>query len=171
MKRTATLLGVVLLTASIMTGAIACSSDDEDSHSGDEATATAPADTTPAAGAAVTVNLTEYIVSLAPESVPAGPVTFTAKNIGGTVHELVVIKTDLSPESLPTVADGSVDEAGEGVELIGEVEDLASETEGDISVELEAGAYVLLCNVVEESETGGTVVHYAEGMTTAFTVE
>lgn len=181
MKKTATLLGVALLAASMMLGAIACSDDDDDGGTDNTPVATSTeavsdtpeateGDTTPAEGAAVSVNLTEYIVSANPASVAAGPVTFTAKNIGGTEHELVVIKTDLAPESLPTGDDGSVDEAGEGIEVIDEVEELAAGDEGEISVDLEAGAYVLICNVVEQTDNG-TVIHYAKGMHAAFTVE
>jgi len=37
-------------------------------------------------------------------------------------------------------------------------------------VDLDAGNYVLICNIVEE-EDGETVSHYQEGMRTPFTVE
>ena len=51
-------------------------------------------------------------------SAPAGEVTFNVTNKGPEdVHEFVVFETDLAPDALPTVADGSVDEEGEGVEL------------------------------------------------------
>jgi hypothetical protein len=92
-------------------------------------------------------------------------------NIGGTVHELVVIKTDLAPESLPTAEDGSVDETGEGIEVIDEAEDIPAQDEASFTTELEAGSYALICNVVQENDDGTTIVHYTEGMHTGFTVE
>ena len=82
-----------------------------------------------------------------------------------------MFKTDLAPDALPTGDDGSVDEAGAGIELIDEVEDIAAGSEGEVDVDLEAGNYVLICNVVQENDDGTTTIHYAEGMFAAFTVE
>jgi hypothetical protein len=66
-------------------------------------------------------------------------------------HEFVVFKTDLGPDALPTAADGSVDETGEGVELIDEIEDIApGDTPPPLTVSLDAGSYVFICNIVEE---------------------
>ena len=39
------------------------------------------------------------------------------------------------------------------------------------TLDLEAGDYVLLCNIVEEEEDGEVESHFAEGMHTTFTVE
>jgi hypothetical protein len=86
------------------------------------------------------------------------------------VHEFMVVKTDLAPDALPTVADGSFDEAGSGVEVIDEVKDVAVGQSQDLTVSLVAGAYVLLCNKVV-TENGETESHYAKGMHAAFTVE
>jgi hypothetical protein len=40
-----------------------------------------------------------------------------------------------------------------------------------LTLDLEAGTYLLLCNVVEEEETGEVESHFAEGMHTTFTVD
>jgi hypothetical protein len=73
----------------------------------------------------VDVTVQEFAVIPAESSAPAGDVTFDVTNEGpDDVHEFVVFKTDLAPDALPTVADGSVDEEGEGVELIDEIEDI-----------------------------------------------
>jgi hypothetical protein len=85
-------------------------------------------------------------------------------------HEFLVFKTDLAPETLPTAPDGSVDEAGEGIELVSEVEDIAVRRTPGVFVSLDAGRYVLICNIVEE-EGDETTVHYQQGMRTGFTVE
>jgi hypothetical protein len=115
----------------------------------------------------VKVSLMEYRVVPSPESAPAGSVTFNVENIGTATHEFVVIQTDLAPESLPVAADGSVDEAGAGIQVIDEIEDMEADATADLSVDLEAGAYVLLCNVVEEADG---LSHYQEGMYSAFEV-
>ena len=56
------------------------------------------------------------------------------------------------------------------VKLFAPTRVIASETTEELTANLEAGSYVLLCNIVEE-EDGETESHYAEGMHTSFTVE
>jgi hypothetical protein len=59
-----------------------------------------------------------------PDSAPAGDITFDITNDAEQTHEFVVFQTDLAEDQLPTDEDGNVDEAGEGVELVDEVEDI-----------------------------------------------
>ena len=119
----------------------------------------------------VAVTLQEFSVLPAQDSAPAGSITFDVENTGPEdIHEFVVIKTDLAPDALPTAEDGSVDETGEGMEVIGEIEDLATGATETLRVDLDAGSYVFICNIVEE-EGGDSLVHYALGMRTGFTVE
>jgi uncharacterized cupredoxin-like copper-binding protein len=100
--------------------------------------------------------------------ISAGSVEFTATNEGPEDdHEFVVFKTDLAPDALPTLENGAVDEEGEGVELIGEIEEFpVGETE-TASFDLDAGNYVFICNIYDEDEQES---HYQEGMRVAFTV-
>ncbi len=122
-------------------------------------------------GGSVDVTLQEFAVVPAEASVSAGEVTFNVTNEGPEdVHEFVVFQTDLAADALPTAEDGSVDEEGEGVTLIDEIEDIAVGDSPSLTADLDAGSYVLICNIVEE-EDGETIVHYAEGMRTGFTVE
>jgi uncharacterized cupredoxin-like copper-binding protein len=72
-----------------------------------------------------------------------------------------VFKTDLPPDQLPTNEDGDVDEEGEGVEAIDEVEDIAGGSDAELTVNLDAGSYVVICNLPG---------HYRQGMHAAFTV-
>jgi uncharacterized cupredoxin-like copper-binding protein len=119
----------------------------------------------------VDVTVQEFAIIPASSSAPAGDVTFDVTNEGpDDVHEFVVFKTDLAPDALPTVADGSVDEEGEGVELIDEIEDIAVGDTPTLTVTLDVGSYVFICNIVEE-EDGETIAHYQQGMRVAFTVE
>ena len=120
-------------------------------------------------GGTVAVTLKEFAVVPAESSIAAGEVTFEVTNGGpDDVHEFVVFKTDLAPDALPTGEDGSVDEAGEGLELIDEIEDIAVGDAPTLTVSLDAGNYALICNIYDESELEA---HYQEGMFVGFTVE
>jgi len=122
-------------------------------------------------GGTVEVTLQEFAVLPSPDSVPAGEVTFDVTNTGPEdVHEFVVFATDLAPDALPTAPDGSVDETGEGVELIDEIEEIAVGETPTLTVTLDAGSYVLICNIVED-EGADTIVHYQQGMRVGFTAE
>jgi len=165
----------VLLAALLMAFlVVGCGDDDDDGGDGVSRTPTVvAAQSTPTAGGQSVINVTlkEFEVLPDKDSVPAGKVTFRAKNTGPEdAHELVVVKSDLAPGALPTSADGAADEEGAGVDLIGEIAEFAVGGEEEITFDLEPGKYVLLCNVVEEAE-GVTESHYKNGMHTAFTVE
>jgi hypothetical protein len=122
-----------------------------------------------AGGTTVNVTLQEWAVVPDVESAPAGAITFAVTNDGpDDVHEFVIIRTDLDPGDLPTDATGTVDEAGAGMEVVDEIEDLAVGDTQEVTATLEAGNYVLICNVYSADELEA---HYAEGMRIAFTVE
>jgi hypothetical protein len=157
--------GTVLLTVLVAGLAlVAC---------GEEEPTQAPTTQAPTTTARTTVGVTlqEFSVTPAPKSAPAGQVTFEAENTGPKdPHELVVIKTDLAPDALPTTSEGKVDEQGAGIEVIGEIEEFKVGETRSTGFDLTAGGYVLICNVVEKEE-GKTEAHYQLGMRTAFTVE
>lgn len=116
----------------------------------------------------VAVTLQEWAVVPAADSAPAGDITFDVTNEGpADIHEFVVIRTDLDPADLPTDADGVVDEEGEGMEVIDEIEDIPVGESQSVTVPLDAGSYVLVCNIWSADEGEA---HYAMGMRTAFTV-
>ncbi len=175
-----TLLGVMLAAAGVVLFLAACSNKKAGNGANTPtamatmvgetpmATTTPPAGGTPQANA-VAVNLTEWIVFPRPASAPAGSVTFNAKNIGTEKHEFMVVKTDLAPAALPTKADGSVDEAGQGMQVLQHVMDIAVGETKSATVNLVPGSYVLLCNVVVV-RNGKTISHYANAMHVAFTV-
>jgi uncharacterized cupredoxin-like copper-binding protein len=154
----------VATVAALSLVAAGCSDDD-----GGETGATGGGAT--GGGTTVDVTVQEFAVIPASSSAPAGDVTFDVTNKGpDDTHEFVVFKTDLAPDALPTAADGSVDEEGEGVELIDEIEDIAVGDTPTLTVTLDAGSYVFICNIVEE-EDGETIAHYQQGMRVAFTAE
>lgn len=143
----------------------ACSSDDSSSASGD----TSSAATTGSTDGTVAVTLQEFAVAADPGSAPAGSVTFDVTNVGpNDVHEFVVVKTDLGPTELPVDDTGAVKEGGEGMEAVDEIEDIPVDGNEQLTVDLDAGNYVLFCNVYSEDEKEA---HYSEGMRIGFTVE
>ena len=151
------LIGIGLLTAVLAVGAIACGDGDNGDGNGDT-------------GTVVGVRLFEYSVLADPSSGPAGDVTFSAENEGPAEnHELVIVRTDLAANALPTKDDGSVDEAGADIEVIGEIEEFAPGGTESQTFTLAAGSYVLICNIVHE-EGEETIVHYDRGMRRAFEV-
>lgn len=117
--------------------------------------------------ASVAITLQEWAVVTDSDSAPAGEVVFTVTNEGpDDIHEFVVIRTDLDVADLPVDENGAVDEAGEGMEVLGEIEDLPVGETQDLALTLEAGSYALICNIWSEDEQEA---HYAMGMRTAFT--
>lgn len=110
----------------------------------------------------VGIRLQEWAVVPARASAPAGEISFRIENLGQETHEFVVIRTDLSALDLPTEDNGSLSEAGEGLEVVDEVEGIPSSEISELTVSLEAGHYVLVCNI--ES-------HFVQGMSVDFEVE
>lgn len=120
--------------------------------------------TTDAGPAKVEIGLTEWAVSVDPTRAEAGKITFEARNTGTEDHEFVIVKTDLAITDLPTKPDGSMDEEGAGIEVIGEIEEFSPGETPSLEADLVAGNYVFLCNVVD---TKGQV-HYKNGMRNSF---
>jgi uncharacterized cupredoxin-like copper-binding protein len=100
----------------------------------------------------------DFGIALEEASTPAGSVTFDISNDGPSTHELVVLKTDLAEDALPV--DGST-VTEEGLDLVDEVEDIAPGLGTSLTVDLEPGSYVVICNIEG---------HYGAGMHAALTV-
>ena len=105
-----------------------------------------------AGGSSIAVELSEWKVAAAPATAPAGAVSFAVTNKGTTVHEFVVVKTDTKADAL-TVVDHKIDESA--LTPVDEIEDIEVGASPTLDVDLDAGHYVLLCNI----ET-----HYEQGM-------
>jgi uncharacterized cupredoxin-like copper-binding protein len=112
----------------------------------------------PAASGAIAVELSEWKVVPSAATAAAGPVTFNVSNTGSQVHEFVVVKTDTKADSLPVV-DNKIDEST--LTPVDEIEDIEVGATPTLDVTLDAGHYVLLCNI----ET-----HYEQGMRADFDV-
>lgn len=138
-------------------GLAGCSSSDS-TPTATTAAPTSAATETPSNEATVNVDLKEFTVTLDPASVAAGAVKFEAKNSGLIDHEMVVVKTDLDAKALPVV-DGKVDVAA--VNVVARIDPFAAGETKDTTATLEAGKYVVFCDIPG---------HYAGGMTTSLTV-
>jgi uncharacterized cupredoxin-like copper-binding protein len=117
-------------------------------------------------GEVVQATLDDYTIALDQKTAKAGKVHFAISNKGDMEHEFVVVKTEMAPDAFP-VEDGKAaepeaesEESGEGQEM--EVEDIAPGADASLDLDLEAGKYVLICNLPG---------HYEQGMRIAFTVE
>ena len=73
---------------------------------------------------------------------------------------IVVFQTDLAADDLPVDESGDVAESDEFAP-VDEIEDIAVDATPELVVDLDAGRYVLICNVP---------AHYRQGMSTPFTV-
>jgi uncharacterized cupredoxin-like copper-binding protein len=113
-------------------------------------------------GTTITATETEFKITLSADSAAAGSLTFVADNKGSIQHELILVKTDDDPGSLPMASDGSTaDLTASGVTKVGGVDAVDPGTTKSFTVTLQPGKYVLLCNVP---------AHYATGMHVGFTV-
>ncbi|MEJ2758360.1 MAG: cupredoxin domain-containing protein [Anaerolineales bacterium] len=114
----------------------------------------------------VDVALKTYDIVPSTSSVSAGEVTFQVHNDATDLtHEFVVFKTDLPEGDLPLTDEGIVDEEADGITLIDEVEDVEPGMSAELTVTLEPGNYVLVCNIDSDE------MHYQHGMHAVFIVK
>ena len=108
----------------------------------------------------VNVSLLSFNIAVSPEVVGAGDVTFHLKNDStDAVHEFAIVRTSLSASRLPIEPDGSVE--AYVLDIIADLGHLDPGQSGDFSINLNAGKYVVICNI------GG---HYKKGMYASLTV-
>jgi uncharacterized cupredoxin-like copper-binding protein len=105
----------------------------------------------------------DFAITLDPSSGSAGTVTFNIRNVGPSIHEFVVLRSEATADDLPlNKKDAEVEEEGPGIEVVGEAEDIAPNASKVLTLTLEPGTYAIICNL-----TG----HYQQGMWQSFTVE
>ena len=156
------LLGAALVGCS--SGGASASATDTSSTS-----VVSPGASVGAAATDVGVTLQEWAVVPEATTLAAGSVHFTISNVGpNDEHEFVVIRTDTPAGSLPTADTGAVEEDAVGLEVVDEVEELAVGADGELTVDLTPGHYVVLCNIYNEAEAES---HYKLGMRTDITLE
>lgn len=136
------------------------SSADKDENGGAAVTTPADATGTPVSVALGETSEEEYTMTVDPASVPAGSVTFEVSNAetNEEKHEMVVMKTDTPADQLKPRASNP-----DKVEEEGEIEEVELEPgqSKNLTLDLDAGKYVLVCNLEK---------HYARGMFASFEV-
>jgi len=114
----------------------------------------------------IDVALTTYKIAISKNSSSNGNIVFHVHNDATDLkHEFVIFKTDLPEDQLPLNSEGAVDENGAGITHIDEVEVEVGQS-ADLTVNLEPGNYVLICNINDNNE-----MHYGHGMHVPFTVK
>jgi uncharacterized cupredoxin-like copper-binding protein len=111
----------------------------------------AAACTESAGDADVQVSLRDDAVTLDPTSGVAGSLTFAATNDGSDTHEIEIFSGDVDPSTLPI--EGNV-ASTESLTLVDEIEDITPGSSADLTVDLDAGAYVVMCNLPGHFERG-----------------
>ncbi len=112
---------------------------------------------TGAGGTQPTFVLSEFKINLE-GTIPAGPVDMKIDNQGGEKHEVVIV-TAKDAASLPTKADGSVDEDKiPEADKVGESGDVPARTSITKSFTFKPGAYVAFCNIVDDMAMTGTTM-------------
>jgi hypothetical protein len=118
-----------------------------------------PPDGPPPGG--IQVDLTEFAIAVDPPGTGAGEVTFAVINAGSILHNFRLIATDAAPDALPLDDSGfQVDE--DALEVVASTAELPGGETEEVSVELESGPYVIICNIP---------THYEQGMYAGFNVE
>ncbi len=162
------LLLSLLLLAVVLSG---CGGDEASTATNEETQAEPPAAETSVVSVQLGEEGSKYFVKLDKSAVVAGTTTFKIDNVGTIHHELAFFRTDLAADTLPLDAEEKValEEGAEGGEAVyatpvrGDPDHRIRDGRGvDYSIKLNAGAYVLLCNL-----SG----HYKAGQFAAFTVE
>ncbi len=151
------MIAVIAVTGGAIWAAVDDRGEDEvHAANGGEPTPTAPVED---GQVLIVLDETDWVVSASPDSVPAGEITFAVSNEGNIGHNLRIVKSGLAPDALPS--DGiTVDETA--VDVVAETRDLDGGETIETVATLDAGSYVLICNIPG---------HYDAGMTTAFTVQ
>ena len=101
----------------------------------------------------------DYAVSPSTAELAAGETKIGIRNRGSQPHDLILIRTDLPPDKLPY--DASRAKAREDG-TVGKTAELRAGASSLMTVNLEPGRYLLICNVAG---------HYSLGMRTALTVK
>ncbi len=100
-----------------------------------------------AGGNHIQVSLREYSVTPSTSQIRTGNVTFDVNNAGTMTHEMVVLRTDLQASALPSGEGDTANEDAPGVKDVGEVSDLSSGQSKSVTLDLQPGRYLLVCNL------------------------
>jgi uncharacterized cupredoxin-like copper-binding protein len=113
--------------------------------------------------APISVSLRDFAINVGATSTTNQDVTIQITNLGPTMHELNVVRTDRPADSLPLRLDGlTVDDASAAITHIAEAEGLDIGDRRTLKLHLSPGHYVFYCNMEG---------HYLGHMFSAFQVQ
>ena len=112
----------------------------------------------PSPDVGIATTLTDFAIKTAETEAAAGAVEFDLVNDGPSDHSFILVRTDRADDDLPVV-DHVVDPSQ--LDVVAEVERIEFEAEHALAVDLEAGNYVMFCNLPG---------HYESDMHAAFAV-
>jgi uncharacterized cupredoxin-like copper-binding protein len=115
----------------------------------------------------VDVSLAEWSIAVSPVNVKAGRAMLSAVNNGSRSHELVVLRSDLSPDLLP-VQDGRV--VLEQLNVTAKSDPFAAREKLEVSLDFSPGKHLLICSLTETPPGGLFLSHYQEGMAASLLV-
>jgi uncharacterized cupredoxin-like copper-binding protein len=157
---------LALFAAGALLGA-GCGGDGGSDHAGTASTqtsaqtTTAPAPANQSGSNRIRVAMKEFAFLPSNVSATARQVSVTARNTGRVPHQLLLLRTNRPPGSLPT--NGSrAKEDGSGAKVIGKTGDVAPGSSGKFAAKLQPGTYVMICNLPG---------HYRSGMYGGLTVK
>ncbi len=105
-----------------------------------------------------TIELQEWKVTM-PTEVRAGKVTYTIKNTGAEVHELIGFRSALDPVSYPRQKNGDVNEEGKGITSVTDGPNLDPGGTETRTIDLTTpGKYTFMCNITGHFENGMYIV-------------
>ena len=107
----------------------------------------------------VVAEMTDYKIVVNVPSAKAGKIKIGVRNLAAMEHSFELIKTDLAPDKLPV--DGASAKANEDGK-VGEIKSIPAGKSASVTVDLQPGKYVFICNIAG---------HYQLGMHTGFSVE
>jgi uncharacterized cupredoxin-like copper-binding protein len=128
----------IVLCAALVVTAAACGGPDE------------------AAGSQLVAEMRDHSFELSSSSVSAGRVSIGVRNRGATAHDLVVLRTDRPADGLEVAGLKAVEEG-----RVGAIDQVPPGRSRKLEVDLQAGRYLLICNVP---------THYGFGMRSVLTV-
>lgn len=146
-----------MLCATVLLAA-GCGGSDSDSGDSGGSSSSDSAEAAELPEGTIGVELGEFFVKPSSDTVAAGEVTFQVKNGGSASHELVIYRTDEAADALDQ--DGGVAKLDDA-KVIEDTDELSAGDDTEVTVTLEAGKYLLLCNLPG---------HYQSGQVVAFTV-
>jgi uncharacterized cupredoxin-like copper-binding protein len=110
----------------------------------------------------IDVSAREYQIDVDRPTLPAGSTVFKVTNQGDEPHELVVLRTEVDADALPTAEDDTVDLEADGIDVVATYDSIEPGAVVSKTLDIDDGSYVIICNLP---------THYEQGMRAVVTAE